>query len=102
MLREVEILRDKQSDRVEGIQQLVAAAGGTTRLLGADLEVTPPTQPSAELQFHSRGDHRLAMAAATLSVLTQTPLELEDPDCVEKSVPGFWDQLRAAGARLSA
>jgi len=47
----------------------------------------------ARLATH--GDHRLAMALA--AVAARVPgVVLEDPGCVAKTYPGFWDDLAAA------
>jgi 3-phosphoshikimate 1-carboxyvinyltransferase len=99
-LTDVGILRLKESDRLEGIQKLVAAYGGTTRLEGETLTLSPPAAPPAHFAMDSRGDHRLAMVSATLAVLSGARLSLTGPECVEKSFPGFWRQLERAGVRL--
>lgn len=100
-LNDVGILRLKESDRLEGIRTLVAAYGGTTTLEGETLTITPPAAPPAHFAMDSKGDHRLAMVSATLSVLSGARLTLTGPECVEKSFPGFWRQLQRAGVRLS-
>ncbi|QSQ26516.1 3-phosphoshikimate 1-carboxyvinyltransferase [Pyxidicoccus parkwayensis] len=100
-LTDVSILRVKESDRLEGIRSLVAAYGGTTDLQGESLEIRPPAAPPARFEMNSRGDHRLAMTAATLCVLSGTPLLLTGPECVEKSFPGFWRQLARMGVLIS-
>jgi 3-phosphoshikimate 1-carboxyvinyltransferase len=100
-LTDVGILRLKESDRLEGIQTLVAAYGGTTTLEGETLTLTPPKAPPAHFAMDSKGDHRLAMVSATLSILSGARLTLTGPECVEKSFPGFWRQVERAGVRLS-
>ncbi|NOK00132.1 3-phosphoshikimate 1-carboxyvinyltransferase [Myxococcus xanthus] len=100
-LTEVDILRVKESDRLEGIQTLVKAFGGTTELQGERLLIQPPRTPPAGFEMSSEGDHRLAMTAATLCVLSGTPLTLTGPECVEKSFPGFWRQLSRVGVRIT-
>ncbi len=100
-LTDVGILRLKESDRLEGIRALVGAYGGSTTLDGETLTVTPPPAPPAHFAMDSRGDHRLAMVAATLAVLSGARLALTGPECVEKSFPGFWRQVERAGVRLS-
>jgi 3-phosphoshikimate 1-carboxyvinyltransferase len=97
---DIGILRDKESDRREGIRSLVTAAGGKARVDGGTLVVEPPTAKVPFLDVDSRGDHRLALSAATLACLLGTPLRVTEPDCVEKSFPGFWDELSAAGASV--
>jgi 3-phosphoshikimate 1-carboxyvinyltransferase len=99
-LDEVGILRHKESDRLEGIRALVRAIGGETTLEGEALRITPPAQPQASFRFDARGDHRMAMSAATLAVLARASLTLEDPECVGKSFPGFWEELAGSGAQL--
>ncbi|MHB8879306.1 MAG: 3-phosphoshikimate 1-carboxyvinyltransferase [Myxococcaceae bacterium] len=95
--RAVEILRHKESDRLSGIERLVRAFGAETRRAGDSLFVVPAARRPARFAFDAQGDHRLAMSAATLSVLGGAELTLEGPECVEKSFPGFWDELRRAG-----
>ncbi|WP_224246157.1 3-phosphoshikimate 1-carboxyvinyltransferase [Hyalangium gracile] len=100
-LTDVGILRLKESDRLEGIRTLVSAYGGTTTLEGETLTITPPKAPPAHFAMDSRGDHRLAMVSATLSILSGARLTLTGPECVEKSFPGFWRQVERVGVRLS-
>jgi 3-phosphoshikimate 1-carboxyvinyltransferase len=100
-LTDVGILRLKESDRLEGIRTLVDAFGGTAVLEGETLTIQPPTSHPPHFSMESRGDHRQAMVAATLSVLSGVPLTLTGPECVEKSFPGFWKQLERTGVRLT-
>lgn len=96
-LSDVGILRGKESDRLQGIMELVrAAGGGTTIEPGGMLRIDPGPVPDP-FEFDSMGDHRLAMAAATLSVLSGKRVRLTNPDCVGKSFPAFWAQLQSAG-----
>ncbi len=99
-LHGVGILRHKECDRLEAIRELVAAVGGQTTLDDETLIVTPPAQLRSPFAFTTRGDHRMAMTAATLAVLARVSVTLDDAECVGKSFPGFWDELAAAGAQL--
>ncbi len=99
VLTEVSILRQKESDRLQGIVELVAQGGGTTSLTDDALTITPGVVP-VELAMRVRGDHRLAMAAAVLAVLAGRRIELDDAACVAKSFPGFWRELGKSGAVL--
>lgn len=101
VLTEVGVLRLKESDRLEGIRALLAAFGGTSALQGETLTLAPPPRRPERFEVDSREDHRLAMSAATLSVLSGVPLALHGPECVAKSFPGFWTQLQRAGVRLT-
>lgn len=99
-LEHVGVLRAKESDRLEGVRALVAAAGGRVELDGERLRIHPPTRPAAALALSSMGDHRLAMCAATLAVLCSAELLLDGPECVEKSFPAFWREVEHAGVRI--
>ncbi|WP_199242999.1 3-phosphoshikimate 1-carboxyvinyltransferase [Vitiosangium sp. GDMCC 1.1324] len=101
-LTDVGILRLKESDRLEGIRTLVDAFGGKTVLEGETLTIHPPTSHPPRFSMDSKGDHRQAMVAATLSVVSGVPLTLTGPECVEKSFPGFWRQLERTGVRLTS
>ena len=99
-LHEVGILRHKECDRLEATRELVQAVGGETTLEGETLIIHPPTRGPLGFEFATRGDHRMAMSAATLAVLARVPVTVDDAECVGKSFPGFWDELERAGAQL--
>ncbi|MCI0574516.1 MAG: 3-phosphoshikimate 1-carboxyvinyltransferase [Myxococcaceae bacterium] len=101
-LTEVSILRSKESDRLEGIRTLVEAVGGRTTLADDTLTVHPAPRPVDAFHLDSRGDHRMAMSAATLAVLRGARLTLSGASCVEKSFPGFWTELARTGVRIKA
>jgi 3-phosphoshikimate 1-carboxyvinyltransferase len=95
----VGILRHKESDRVDGVMELATRVGARCTLQGETLTVTPGTPPTA-FDFDAREDHRLAMAAATASILTGAALALVGAASVKKSFPGFWDELAKVGWSL--
>jgi len=87
-------LQYKESDRV-------AVTAGTLRALGCRVEVetdaitiTPGPLHGGVVDPHD--DHRTAMAFAVLG-LAVGDVTIEDPACVGKSFPGFWDALAAGG-----
>ncbi len=86
--RRVGILRHKESDRVAGIMGLLATAGITSALDDETLTVTPGR--ARDFSFDPKDDHRLAMSAAVLARLHHVRTEVQHPDCVAKSFPGFW------------
>ena len=53
----------------------------------------------ARLATHD--DHRLAMAFAAIA-LAVPDVVIEDPGCVAKTYPGFWDDLASSGVTLRA
>jgi len=98
-LRHVSILRAKESDRLEALSDLVRAAGGTPVLEGDTLHVVPP-EAVRPFAFDARGDHRMAMSAATLAVLGGVEVELRAAHGVDKSFPGFFAQLAGLGCAM--
>lgn len=42
---------------------------------------------------HSRHDHRIAMACAVAALRANGPVTIEEPMAVNKSYPGFWEDL---------
>jgi 3-phosphoshikimate 1-carboxyvinyltransferase len=84
-------LRVKECDRIH-------AAAAELQRLGVAVEEGPDflvIRPDGVLQgarIHTYDDHRVAMAFAVLG-LVQPGISIEDPECVGKSFPGFWQEL---------
>jgi 3-phosphoshikimate 1-carboxyvinyltransferase len=86
-------LRLKESDRIASLAALLTAAGATARALEGSLVVEGPAAPRlGGVRLPTFGDHRIAMAAALLS-LALPDLLIENPDCVSKSYPEFFRDL---------
>jgi len=51
-----------------------------------------------KITFPTYEDHRMAMAFAPLAVLH--PIQIEEPDVVNKSYPKFWDDLKNLGFEM--
>jgi len=45
-------------------------------------------------------DHRIAMAASILALKAQKPVEVMDPECVNKSYPDFFRDLKILGGHI--
>lgn len=88
-------LRDKESDRVAAMQAELAKCGVTLHAEGdaVTVEAACPHAPAVPLSCHN--DHRVAMALSVL--LTHTGGTLAGAECVEKSYPAFFDDLRRLG-----
>ncbi|HZA13230.1 MAG TPA: 3-phosphoshikimate 1-carboxyvinyltransferase, partial [Myxococcaceae bacterium] len=99
-LTDVSILRGKESDRVQGIVNLVEAAGGTVALRDDFAAIDPPRAIAKRLRLDAHGDHRMAMSAATLAILGGSELILQGAEHVAKSFPTFWDEIRKIGVEI--
>jgi 3-phosphoshikimate 1-carboxyvinyltransferase len=86
-------LRGKESDRLGALVALLEAAGARAAATSDELVVVGPRRTTlAAPRFPTFDDHRIAMAAALLSLSSPGAL-IENPDCVAKSYPDFFRDL---------
>ena len=94
----IESLKSKESDRVAGTLALLASLGVKASYKKGALAVTGAKKFTAAGPIRTFNDHRLAMAAGAASAACPG-LKIDEPACVDKSYPGFWDDLRAVFRR---
>lgn len=91
----------KESDRLQAIVEEMDKVGyvvGKIRDFG--LEFEGKRHPIRELpEFDPHLDHRLAMALAPVAAYIPG-IVVKNAECVEKSYPDYWDNLRALGFTL--
>lgn len=95
-------LRDKECDRLQAIVDELAKLGIPVEIenYGTTLHWDGKRLPIHELPvFDPHADHRMAMAFAPVSVFIPGII-VRDAEVVEKSYPGFWQDLEAAGFKL--
>jgi len=85
-------LRHKESDRLQALADQLENVGADTRVEGDSLVISPRALRPARVD--SYGDHRIAMAFSLVG-LVQPGIEIDTPDVVDKTWPGFWDMLGA-------
>lgn len=85
-------LRGKESDRLMALRQLITDLGGNAEIREDSLLIHG-SGALAGGNADCCGDHRIAMAAALCSLISYQPVQINDPDCVAKSHPGFWEDL---------
>ena len=65
---------------------------GATVIEGRDfLQIDPPEQLTAAT-IDTYGDHRMAMCFS-LACLGDVPVVINDPDCVEKTFPDYFERF---------
>ncbi len=89
-------LKIKESDRLRAPAEELAKAGCRVDLTGDSMTVIPSGVPLAAPQggFSAHGDHRMAMSVALLGLPGRGAgfeVVLDDPGCVAKSFPHFWE-----------
>ena len=87
-----EELRVKESDRIAAIVTNLSAWGAKIfeQPDGFHVEGPTPLKGGKVKTFH---DHRIAMTLGIAGLISKLPATLDDPDCVDISYPGFFDEL---------
>ncbi len=91
-------LRLKESDRISSTANLIRSLGGEAKEGPDFLEIAGMGRLSGGTA-DCANDHRIAMAAAELSVICQNPVTLLGAECVKKSYPGFWEDFARLGGK---
>jgi 3-phosphoshikimate 1-carboxyvinyltransferase len=104
VIRDVGNLRVKETDRMAAIKNECEKLGATVVLDGDDIHITPP---AGNVLRHPDGvvidddhpvfidtydDHRMAMSFAVAG-LRQAGVRINDPACVNKTYPRFFDDM---------
>jgi 3-phosphoshikimate 1-carboxyvinyltransferase len=84
-------LRVKECDRIHAAATELQRLGVKVEE-GSDFLVIQPEGRLQPAEIHTYDDHRVAMAFSILG-LVHEGVRIEDPDCVTKSFPGFWQEL---------
>ena len=92
-IRNIASWRVKETDRI-------AAMAIELRKLGAEIEegadyicVTPPLAMKQDVAIDTYDDHRMAMCFSLVS-LAGVSVRINDPDCVSKTFPSYFDELK--------
>lgn len=90
-----EELRHKETDRLDAMTDVLTKAGAKIEPLPDGMIITgdPTFVPNASV-YESYHDHRIAMAAAVLSLTSKKASSVKDSECTAISYPEFWDHLR--------
>ncbi len=97
-IRGVERLRRKESDRAKALVEEYTKIGGQILIDGDYLVVDKSKLKGGEA--NSRGDHRIAMSFAIAALNAEAPVSIYDAECVSKSYPSFFDDLKLLGANI--
>lgn len=95
VLRSINELRIKESDRIAAITTQMGALGARLWEEGDDLFIEGPTPLKPQGSYDSYGDHRIAMTLAMAGVLCGQTLEVADAACAGVSYPDFYRDLEA-------
>jgi len=91
-------LRVKESDRIAAVVANLRAIGAQAWELDDGMRIVGTHAPLRG-KVRTHGDHRLAMSFGVLGAVPGNEIEIDDPECVAVSYPGFWSHLAAAVER---
>jgi 3-phosphoshikimate 1-carboxyvinyltransferase len=91
-------LRQKESDRGAALVEEFAKLGAKIEVDGDVMSITGGAIGGGSVDSH--GDHRIAMALAVAALNAKDAVDIEGEEAIEKSYPGFFDDLKSIGARI--
>jgi 3-phosphoshikimate 1-carboxyvinyltransferase len=86
----------KESDRATALKEEFGKMGIKIAISGDIMTVTGGKPAGAHAESHD--DHRIAMAVAVAALGASGRVFIHDSQCIAKSYPGFFDDLRHLGA----
>lgn len=90
----------KESNRIDTFIEEFSKFGGKYSISGDVLYIKPPEQMKSAI-IDSHNDHRIAMAAAIATTGNEVQATIIGAECVNKSYPSFWEDIRCLGAAIS-
>jgi 3-phosphoshikimate 1-carboxyvinyltransferase len=85
-------IRHKETDRIGDLARELRKLGAQVDEFADGLKITPGTLRGAELETYN--DHRMAMSLALVG-LRVPGVVIQNPRCVEKTYPRFFDDLQS-------
>lgn len=92
-IRNVANWRVKETDRLAAMATELRKLGAAVAEGPDSISVTPPERPR-EAEIATYGDHRMAMCFS-LVALAGVPVTVQDPDCVAKTFPDYFQRFQA-------
>lgn len=89
-IRKIQFIRHHESDRLRSIATELRRLGATVSDLDDGLEILPSRLRGASIETYD--DHRIAMAFSVVG-LRMPGVTIQNPACVSKTFPDFFDQL---------
>ncbi|MES2907198.1 MAG: 3-phosphoshikimate 1-carboxyvinyltransferase [Pseudomonadota bacterium] len=101
ILRGLEELKVKESDRLNAIYQGLKANGVVCEIDGNDLIIEGRGLVKGGGTVATHLDHRIAMAFLVLGLVAQDGVSVDDTNMIATSFPGFMEMMQNLGASLA-
>jgi 3-phosphoshikimate 1-carboxyvinyltransferase len=98
-IHDAERLRFKESDRLSSLYLELKKMGADITVDESSLTVKGPCKLHGA-EIDPQNDHRIAMACAVAALRADGETRIHDAECVKKSYPRFFNDLRSIGADL--
>ncbi len=96
-IRNVGHIRHKETDRLAALATELRKLGATVDELADGLVIFPPAKVTPA-SIETYDDHRMAMAFALAGLRTEG-INIQNPGCVAKTYPGFWEAFQVFPAK---
>ena len=100
-LRNIASWRVKETDRIAAMATELRKLGAVVEEGSDFLRITPPAALASDARIDTYDDHRMAMCFALVS-LRGVGVTINDPACVAKTYPGYFDDLARIAAPVIA
>ena len=95
-------LKVKESNRLLGIYNFLSKNGIDTCIEGNNLIIKGNTEgPKGGALVETNMDHRIAMSAIILGMVSYEPIKVDDTEIIKTSFPDFIKLMKKLGAKLS-
>ncbi len=88
VITNVRHIRDKETDRISDLARELRKLGACVEERDDGMRITPAPLTAARVSTYD--DHRMAMSLSLAGLRTQGVV-IEDPACVGKTFPGYWE-----------
>jgi 3-phosphoshikimate 1-carboxyvinyltransferase len=100
IMRGLQELRVKESDRLEATAAMLRVNGVKAEIVGNDLIVEGKGHVDGGGLVATHMDHRIAMSALVMGLASDKPVKVDDTGFIATSFPDFIPMMRGLGAEL--
>jgi 3-phosphoshikimate 1-carboxyvinyltransferase len=101
IMRGLQELRVKESDRLEATAAMLRVNGVKVEISGNDLIVEGKGHVPGDGLVATHMDHRIAMSALVMGLASDKPVKVDDTGFIATSFPDFIPMMRSLGAEFS-
>jgi 3-phosphoshikimate 1-carboxyvinyltransferase len=101
VMRGLQELRVKESDRLEATAAMLRVNGVKVEISGDDLIVEGKGHVPGDGLVATHMDHRIAMSALVMGLAADKPVKVDDTAIIATSFPDFIPMMRSLGAEFS-